>query len=387
MSGPKQSNGAVIIEGHVQGLSNVRALGEIGIPVYVIDEGNCIARYSKYCIKFFKCPSFQSNEFTQFLVDLSIQEKLNNWVLIPSNDHAVYTISKQKPLLENYYEIITPDLSVIENIYDKLKLLRIAEKIGIPVPSTTHISLLDELPESIIFPVVIKGRNGLTFYKTFGRKVFHASTRKVLLEKLIEIKDKCNLDSIIIQESIQSKIVVSYVAFCVKGVIKSYWMGEKIREHPERFGTATFAKSSHYDECHSHSMPLIRKLKYTGVCEIEFILDDATNSFKLIEINPRTWLWIELAKQSGINFAKMIYYHCNRIPHTFPNNYQTGIYWRNPFTDIFFGIITMIRGRVTLTSYFSSIRNVQIVDAIRKEKDNKPFIVYMLLLFRFLKKR
>ncbi len=30
--------GAIIIEGHVQGLSNVRSLGEAGIPVFVIDH-------------------------------------------------------------------------------------------------------------------------------------------------------------------------------------------------------------------------------------------------------------------------------------------------------------------------------------------------------------
>lgn len=31
--------GAIVIEGHVQGLSNARALGELGIPVYPDDSG------------------------------------------------------------------------------------------------------------------------------------------------------------------------------------------------------------------------------------------------------------------------------------------------------------------------------------------------------------
>ena len=35
--------GAIVIEGHVQGLSNTRSLGELGIPVYVLDVSHCLA--------------------------------------------------------------------------------------------------------------------------------------------------------------------------------------------------------------------------------------------------------------------------------------------------------------------------------------------------------
>ena len=55
--------GVIIIEGHVQGLSNVRALGEHGIPVWVIDKSNCVARYSKYCQNFAICPEYESTSF------------------------------------------------------------------------------------------------------------------------------------------------------------------------------------------------------------------------------------------------------------------------------------------------------------------------------------
>ena len=74
------TEGAVVLEGHVQGLANVRALGELHIPVIVLDKNNCIARYSKYCKKFFKCPGYTTVEFIDFLIDLGIKEKLNGWV-------------------------------------------------------------------------------------------------------------------------------------------------------------------------------------------------------------------------------------------------------------------------------------------------------------------
>ena len=94
---PDSSNipGAIIIEGHVQGLSNTRALGMEGIPVIVIDTRNCIARYSKFCNKFFICPSFIEDGFVRFLLELCESEGLHGWLLLPSNDHAVYSISKK----------------------------------------------------------------------------------------------------------------------------------------------------------------------------------------------------------------------------------------------------------------------------------------------------
>jgi D-aspartate ligase len=81
------TSGAIIIEGHVQGLSNTRSLGEAGIPVFVVDKVNCLARYSRYCRKFFRCPDFIEDAFADFLIDLAEKENLKDWVLIPSNDH------------------------------------------------------------------------------------------------------------------------------------------------------------------------------------------------------------------------------------------------------------------------------------------------------------
>jgi len=129
--------GAIVIEGHVQGLSNTRALGSKGIPVYVIDTHNCIARYSKYCTKFFKCPDYNSDKLAVFLINLAKKENIKNWILVPSNDHAVITISKNRKRLMDYYNVITPDETILRNIYDKSNLLKIAQKCNVPIPATT----------------------------------------------------------------------------------------------------------------------------------------------------------------------------------------------------------------------------------------------------------
>jgi predicted ATP-grasp superfamily ATP-dependent carboligase len=383
--------GAIIIEGHVQGLSNTRSLGEHNIPVYVIDKNKCIAQHSKYCKKFFKSPDFLKDEFANFLINIAEKEKLRDWVLIPSNDHAVYTISKHKKKLQQYFKVITPGLDIINKIYDKLQLIELGKKLNIPVPVTQSLKSTDEqLSEQLIFPVITKGRNGLSFYQSISKKALLADDEKQLRKQLKQIKNNYFIDGSFTQELIPFKgnnKTISFTAFCENGEIKAHWSGEKLREHPIQFGTATFTKSTYVKECHEQSIPLLRELKYTGVCEVEYLQDPRDGEYKLIEINPRTWLWVELAKACGVNYAKMIYNHVNGIPNHYPEIYDTGKYWINPFSDTVFALLAMVKGRLKISSYLSSLMNGKKVNALYNKDDKKPALAYLLNLFSFLRNR
>ena len=180
--------GAIIIEGHVQGLSNTRSLGEAGIPVYVVDKMNCIARYSRYCQKFFLCPDFITDEFAVFLIDLAKQENIKDWVLLPSNDHAVYTISKNIEKLSRYYKIISPSFNIYKNIYNKKKSIEICQRIGVDTPATFFPEKYPINNFNLKFPVIIKGIEGLSFYKSVGSKSLDANNIYELNERIIDLR-------------------------------------------------------------------------------------------------------------------------------------------------------------------------------------------------------
>lgn len=378
--------GVIIIEGHVQGLSNARSLGEAGIPVYVLDISNCIARYSKYCKKFFKCPDYNEDEFAFFLIKLAEKEKLNNWILLASNDHALITISKFKKNLEKYYKIITPEYKILEGIYDKLKLLNHAAVIEIPFPNFFNLS---ESHENIKFPVLIKGRFGLSFYKQFGKKAFLIKNEEDLKTWKVNNQQKNGFNNIFIQELIpfdKTNKTISFTAFCEKGEIKTFWMGAKLREHPIQFGTATLAESVYVDECYLNSVKLIQSLNFTGVCEIEYLRDPRDGLYKLIEINARTWLWVGLAKKCGIDYAKYIYYYLNDMPVNFPKDYTLGIKWINYFTDTVFSIKAILSGKLRISEYLRLLKG-QKIPAIFQNDDKMPGIMFLLLLPYIIFKR
>ena len=384
-------SGVIIIEGHVQGLSNTRSLGEAGIPVWVIDREKCVASSSKYCQKFFNCPAFTDDELADFLIELAQKEKIKDWLLLPSNDHAVFTIARNKQRLAEYFKIITDDLAIINKIYDKSNLLSIAEKVGVPIPLTHYFHSKDEsIPSILTFPTLTKGKTGLSFYKSFKKKAFLANTQNELKEQLTVISKRVPLEETFTQELIPfngTNKTLSFTAFCDKGEVKTHWTGLKLREHPIQFGTATFAKSVYVPELLEQSKLLLKELNYTGICEVEYLQDPRSKEYKLIEINARSWLWVGLAKKCGVNYAKIAYDFVNNNPIDYPETYTKGVYWYNPITDFIYSLIGILKGKVRIGSYLKSTFFHKKESALFQKGDLRPGFVYASKLVSFHKKR
>lgn len=385
----KHKPGAIIIEGHVQGLSNTRSLGAAGIPVIVVDKGDCVARHSRYCQRFFLCPEYGTDALVDFLIQLASTHNLKNWLLMPSNDHAVLTLSRNKARLESYFKVTTPGLNIIENIYDKSRLLTLAQTLGVPTPETFYARNASPAVVPLVFPVLTRGRFGLDFCKTTGRKAFLAHDEAEFHRQLALIAKTFPVKKTLTQSLIPddgTNKTISFAAFCVAGEIKAYWMGEKLREHPIRFGTATCAKSMYAETCLTHSVKLLRALEYTGVCEVEYLKDPMDNQYKLIEINARTWLWVGLARACGMDFAKMTYDYANNKIYDYPNKYTLNLQWINRVTDSYIFLQHILKGQLSVMDFLKSFYG-------RKEhaafdiKDPIPAIMYFVLLPYFLRRR
>ncbi|MDX9929680.1 MAG: hypothetical protein RBS37_07495 [Bacteroidales bacterium] len=383
-------SGAIIIEGHIQGLSNTRALGEAGVPVYVVDTTSCIAQYSKHCRKFFRSPGFNSDEFAEFLIDLARSEDIRGWLLLPSNDHAVHTIARHRKALEESYGLVTPPLEVIDNIYDKVRLISLATKLRVPVPLTWLPGAEGfEDKGSLPYPLIVKGRNGLSFYKRTGRKAFLIQSVADYDQVMGRLDMEVGVSNCFLQEVIpydSANKTISFTVFSINGKIMAWWTGSKIREHPLRFGTATFCESVVADSLREPSERILRELEYTGICELEYLRDHRDGQHKLIEINARTWLWTGLARAAGVDFALMAYDFVNGRDVTFPGSYRAGVRWANRYTDFFYSLSAMLKGRLNIREFLASYRG-EVVDAVWYKGDNRPALMYFLYLFRFFRHR
>lgn len=283
-----------------------------------------------------------------------------------------------------------PDLEIIQNIYDKSRLLEIAEKAGIAYPFTQYFKTEnDAIHDFLRFPVITKGRNGLTFYKTMGKKALLAESETELRKQLKQIREKCSLEDTFTQELVPDEKInktISFTAFCVDGDIKTHWIGEKVRQHPIRFGTATFARSVKCDELIESSEHLLKELTYTGVCEVEYLYDPRDRKYKLIEINARTWLWVGLAKTCGVDYAGMIYKLLNESYIEYPSHYKIGINWINFLTDTPFAFFAILKRELKIKEYFSSFKG-KTIDAFFSWRDIVPGIMFFILSIYIALKR
>ena len=380
--------GAIVIEGHVQGLSNVRSLGELGVPVYVIDVNHCLAQHSKYCRKFFRCPDYRTEEFVEFLVELGQKEGLKEWFLIASNDHVVENLSTHHDRLSVYYKMLVPIGRTLDVIIDKCQLVKVALSAGVHVPATYDVPLLGKT-DPFRFPLLVKGSRGLSFYKEMHVKAIQVDNDDELQHIVNSLSSRMDASSYMVQEMIpfdEAAGVVSFTCFAVDGEIKTYWMGKKMREHPIRYGTATCAQSIFLPQVLDEAIPLIRQLKYTGTCEVEFMYDKRDGIYKLIEINPRTWLWVGLAKECGVDYAKIMFKYAMGVQNEYPQGYAVDVKWINRLTDGVFAAKSILKGNISISEYIRSLKGKKVY-AIWSWKDPWPGILFPFLSLYITKKR
>ncbi|MBK7490501.1 MAG: hypothetical protein IPI74_12070 [Bacteroidales bacterium] len=315
---------------------------------------------------------------------------MEGWLLLPSNDHAVYTIARNRDALGSVFKLITPGTDVIDLIYNKKNLLDMATELGVARPTTFYFNRTDEkIPADLKFPVITRGRFGLSFFKAMKAKALMAETTEELREQLSHIDRVIGPDKTLTQTVISfdgTNRTVSFTAFCTDGEIRCWWAGRKLREHPWRFGTATYAESIECEECLESTTRLIRKLNYCGICEVEYIRDPTDNNYKLIEINARTWLWVGLAKACGVDYALMAYRYVNGLENTFPDDYVKGVKWINYLTDTWFSLGAMFSGRMKPGEYFTSFKGKRI-PAVFSWRDIIPSFALVLLSFYIARKR
>lgn len=384
-----ERSGALVIEGHVQGLSNTRSLGEAGVPVYVADTGNCLARYSRYCRKFLRCPAYDSAEFPVFLAETAEREQIDGWLLLPSNDHAVYNIANNAELLRRKYKLITPDFEIIDRIYNKQSLITAAMHCGLPVPlSWFPENSVTEILDSVTFPCLVKGKRGLNFYRITGKKAFPCNSEEELKRIVSILEQQMSIQDIFVQELLPTddNKTVSFAAFALHGNIVSSWAGMKVREHPLHFGTSTYSKSISSTLFYPLAEKLLKELNYTGICEIEFLNDPHDRNYKLIEVNARTWLWVDLARMCGIDFALYAYNFVNGIE----NNYSvlSGLNkeWMHYFTDIPYSIFGLLKGNYSLKEILISYYS-RPAPAVFRKSDFLPTLAELFLLPSMIRKR
>ncbi len=385
-----QKAGAVIIGGDFQGLGILRSLGRQNVSIYLLDQGLCISRFSRYTKRFIRCPSVRQEVlFFNFLMDLAAKENLEGWVVYPNDDETVCFLAKYKKQLEEYYRIPTPSWDVVKFAYEKKLTYQLAERSGIAIAKTFYPKDIDGLKQlDIEFPVIIKPSVKEPFYSKTGKKAIRVDNRSKLVEEYTKAVSLVDSSVIMIQELIPGGAngLFSVGSLYKNGEFLGKVVARRTRQHPMDFGHATtYAETVDIPELEESAKKILGAMGYYGLSEVEFMLDPRDGKYKLLEINARPWGWHTLAIGAGVDLPYLSYQDMlgEKVRQ---NGFDKDAKWIRLVTDIPTVIREIFKGRMKLTDYISSLKGKKQF-AVLSIKDPIPFVAELVLLPYLWKKR
>ncbi len=297
----------LITDGHWRKtLAAVRGLGKNGLHVTVGETTRLnTSAFSRHCARswIYPSPSFEPSDFID-----RIMEKLSDrsyQMVLPMEDVTLERMTEYHPEISQYTYLPAVSHEKLLFVQQKDNILKLAERLGIPVPKTWFIQDLGELitlKDHLPYPVVIKPKKG-----SGAVGVSYINNQKQLLRQYELSHRKFSYP--MIQETIPREGTGYGASFLMdeKSRVRACFMHKRLREYPITGGASTLRESVQKDDIREMGQTLLKKLDWFGPAMVEFKLDPRDNTPKLMEINPRFWGSLALAIESGVNFPYLLY--------------------------------------------------------------------------------
>ena len=379
-------NQLIILGNHIQSLGLSRLAAKVGLKVVLFNSYRaCVTRFSNTC-----------KQFIHFRDEEDLLEKLlhssPDSLLVPTNDEMVHFLAKNYDRLKQQFFLSIPSPRVVDICYNKINTYQVAKKAGIPIPESHFPANQDDildLSTDLIYPVILKPAIMHKFHRTTGKKVYFCKDKSDLLENYKRIIEVIAPNEVIIQEFLPggTKALFSFGSFFANGEVYGSFVANRIRQKPMDFGISTcFAKTIINPEIDNLASLFLKHIDYFGLSEVEFLYDQRTQQYKLLEINPRSWKWHTIANQLDMNLLGMMVNYLQQDPIEKKRNSLSDIGWIERVTDTYVVLGEIIKGKLTVKDYLQSLR-IPKESAAWSLKDPLPAIAYLLLTPYLLIKR
>jgi D-aspartate ligase len=190
----------------------------------------------------------------------------------------------------------------------------------VPVPRTAIPDGDAALPSAgreVGFPAVVKpflrhrSRSDdplqVPFEKLFGAKAVRVRTDEELAAAYR--RARAHGFRILVQEEIEGPVssLVSVGLYATRRGVAATFTSRKLGQVPADFGDGLIVQAIHEPEVIPLAARAIRHFGYYGMADIEFKWDARAAAYKLLDINPRPWLWINLPTACGVNLPYAAY--------------------------------------------------------------------------------
>ena len=284
----------------------VKSLGQKGINVISSDfvpiSMSFASRYSKGHF-LYPSPFAQDNEkFIDCIIENISRFKAK--VLIPVYEET-FLVAKYKERLSGLVGMVVPDYDKILLAHNKDRWENVAQEMKICVPESFDPAEIQKTPAiagELPYPLFIKPKQG-----GGGWGMTLVSSQKEL-EQHISQESYCgrSWDRFYLQRKIEGETHCVAMLFN-KGGLRAKVAYKQLREYPLKNGQATLRISIDSPRAESDLQRFLEHIRWHGICQADFIVESATGTPYLIDINPRFWGSLAQGIAAGVDFPYMYY--------------------------------------------------------------------------------
>ena len=292
-------------------LAATRSLGRKGYRVLVIGGSkDTLASCSRFCEKGIAVPDPLQNgdEYATAICSIVADNGID--IVLPMTEQSIYLLNPIRTSLPCNAVLACPEPEKIQSLADKVKLYRLAERLGVAIPQSFYLENEKDLLKVVNcinkYPVVIKpALSRIAVSKGFlSASVTYADSRE-------ELEGQYATNTVLRYPSmIQEKIVgpgTGLFTLYDTDHHLSLFSHKRIREKPPSGGVSVISESVPLDkEMVEAADCLLASVAWKGVAMVEFKRDVRDGRAKLIEINGRFWGSLQLAITCGIDFPALL---------------------------------------------------------------------------------
>lgn len=299
--------------------------------IAIASDPTAAAFRSKYCDEALLVPSPHENLLAYKDALLTLAERPDVLTIIPVREEDVYVLSKYRDQFAEYVATPWPTLETLTAVQDRVQLFEIATEANVPTPITHRLS---EVPDDSDWDRewIVKSRYSLLVDEYLNE---YGPERCVVPPTTIYLPSRNNSDRNYIQSEMKHDPLAQvyipttdeygFFALYDHGEAVATFQHRQIRGYSYTGGASAFRKSVQIPQLEQTGRRLLDHLDWHGLAMVEFLRDETTGEFKLMEINPRLWSSLPFSVQAGADFPYFYWLLAKGIPEQINDEYEVGI--------------------------------------------------------------
>lgn len=306
-----QALNILVMDGETRpALAIVRSLGSKGHRMIVGAKVEpSLAQVSRYCHRRFTHPDpvRDSTGFINAVIRTVCDQQID--VVLPVTEITTALVVERRSEIERYSRVPFPVVDTFNAAANKVEVLALAEKLSIPIPIGVVLDrpgACPRWPERLHYPVVVKPhRSRIRVNGEWCPTSVTYAVDRAALDTILAAKDPEEYP-LLLQQRIVGPGAGVFLCY-QRGKCVAQFSHRRLREKPPSGGVSVLCESAPVPpQAFRYAKALLDELRWEGVAMVEFKMDLADETLKLMEINGRFWGSLQLAIDAGVDFPSLL---------------------------------------------------------------------------------